>query len=91
MSYIHSQIIIVSCGDAGLGGKEVRHKEKQPRETTNILESVRLHTVYGEMNSVEERVGEEVKLEGSQQDEKYLNGSIAVGVGMEIDLLMSVA
>lgn len=69
----------------------MRHKEKQPRETRNILESVRLHTVYGEMNSVEERVGKEVKLEGSQQDKKYLNGFIAVGVGMEIDLLGDVS
>lgn len=67
-----------------MGGKEERHLEQQPQEAKNILESVRLHT--GEMNSVEERVGKEVKLEGSPQDEKYLNGSIAVGVVMEIDL-----
>lgn len=48
-------------------GKEERHTEKQPRETKNILEPVRLHTVYGEMNSVEERVGKKVKLEGPRR------------------------
>lgn len=62
-------------------GKEERHTEKQPRETKNILEPVRLHTVYGEMNSVEERVGKKVKLEGSLQDEKYLMGPLRWGWG----------
>lgn len=73
MSYIHSRVIIVSCGDAGLGGKEERHTAKQPREIKNILEPVRLHTVYGEMNSVEERVGKKVKLEGSRKVFKWVH------------------
>ncbi|MGE9641623.1 hypothetical protein ACQP3J_31810, partial [Escherichia coli] len=52
--YIYLGIITVIHGDAGFCRKEERHIGKQPRETKNILESVRFHIVCGEMNSKKE-------------------------------------
>lgn len=43
---------------------ERREAHRQPGKTKSMLESVRCHTVFREMDSTEGRVGKEAELEG---------------------------